>query len=70
MPRYFFNIQDDTFIPDDKGEVLPDDVEARDAAEYLADQLTNEMEVGPKWHIIVTNAAGEIVARIPARTNH
>ena len=67
MPRYFFHIQDDTFIEDDKGEVLPDDIEARDAAEYLAEQLSNTI-ASARWFIVVTNQTGEEIARIRGRT--
>jgi uncharacterized protein DUF6894 len=67
MPRYHFDLIGKQTIVDHNGLDLPDDVQASDAADSLANQLYSarpELRL-QRCSILVTNEDGEEICRAP-----
>ena len=64
MPRYFFNLRNEGFIPDQVGIELPGDDAARLEAWRLARLLPKTSEGSPQAVIVVTDDQGNAICEI------
>jgi hypothetical protein len=65
MPRYFFNVHDDTDYPDQLGEELPDVAAAWKegalvAAEMIRDHL-RRLQPGQEWRLEISDQSGALL---------
>lgn len=65
MPRYFFHVEDGSYIPDLEGIELPDLKTARDQMITMVGKVLNE---GPEgiwtehhWRMVVADSEGKIL---------
>ena len=62
MPRYHFNVEDGTSLPDLDGTVMPDVATAKLAAvKMMGQMLTDDPATfwnGEEWHLDVTDEVG------------
>lgn len=69
MPRYFFDLHDDTDSPDDEGKELPDDGAARargiaEAVEMIAAAATEHGKIDLAHWVRVRRENGETLVRM------
>jgi len=59
MPRYYFHIRHDTYLPDEEGEELPDKHAAWREATVMAGQMLQgidgKLQPGHDWQMEVTD---------------
>ncbi len=63
--RYFFNLEDGVCISDPNGEELPDNEAAMRQAAQLAIDLSKKRIHAHSWRVVVKNADGLIIGRVP-----
>jgi hypothetical protein len=64
MPRYFFNLRNDGFVPDMVGKELADDDVARTVAWELARFLPKGLHGGSKAILVVADASGRTICEV------
>ncbi|MDB5519511.1 MAG: hypothetical protein JWQ17_6269 [Tardiphaga sp.] len=72
MPRYHFDLIDSRTVADEGGAEAPDDTTAMDIAEAIVRRLREERPELKNRHfaILVTNAEGEEISRLPLDIVH
>jgi uncharacterized protein DUF6894 len=64
MPRYFFNLRNDGFVPDMVGRELASDDAARTVAWEVACLMPKGSDGGPKAILVVVDANGRTVCEV------
>ena len=64
MPQYHFRVHKQFDFMPMKQATLPDDQAAKEHAENMASHLG---DIDPTGYVVVTDASGVTVARVPAR---
>jgi len=69
MPRYFIHLYNDQIMRDEVGQILPDDLHARDAAiigasEIIAESIARGQLVDLRHRVEVENEAGVVTSTV------
>jgi hypothetical protein len=72
VPHYHFDLVDSKVVSDEGGTVLAGDIEAMDAADEIAKRLIkgNPGLRNHHYSILVTNADGDEICRVPLDIIH